>query len=105
MFVELGAVEPNDAVAPHFLGDVQRVIGGLEHFLPALDSRVRPRRNAQAHGPLESAAFERKCMLLYPLAQPFRERDSRIEHRARQEQQKFLPAVSSDPVDLARLVP
>src|SRR5215216_2672421 len=94
VFVEFGAVEANDSVASHFLGDVQRLVSRLEHFLPPSYARVRPRSYSEAHSALEGTAFERKCIIRHPLPHPFCERDSRIQHCPRQKEQKFLAAVA-----------
>lgn len=103
MLVELGAVESHDAIASHFLRDIQRIIGSLEHFLTALDAGMWPRSDTQTDRPLQRSTFERKCILLDTLPHPFSERDSRIEHRPRQQQQEFLAAISAHPVDLTSL--
>jgi hypothetical protein len=43
-------------------------------------------------------------MILHLLTQPLGERDRGIEHRAGKNQQEFLAAITSDPVDLARFI-
>lgn len=103
MLVELGAVESHDAIPSHFLRNIQRIVCRLEHFLAALDAGMWPRSDTKTHRPLQRSTFERKCILLDALPHPFSERNSRIEHGARQQQQEFFSAISADPVDFTRL--
>ena len=43
-------------------------------------------------------------MLFDCFAHAIGERDGRIEHRSRKQEKELLTAISSDPVDLARLI-
>ncbi len=104
MLIELAAVESHYAVPASFLRDVQCVVSGLDERLLIPDERMWPCSNATTHRAVQRLSItvgELACLHAFPNA--FRECYCRIEHRAREQQYKFLTAVPANPVYLARL--
>ena len=104
MCVEVRAIEAHYTVAPGLLRHVESVVGRSHQSFLVLHLRVRSGGHTTAHRPAERAALICKCMILYLLPQPLGERNRGVQDGARQNQQKLLSAVSTDPVYLTRLV-
>ena len=104
MLVEGLAVESNDAVSPRFLRHVQRVVGSFDESITVLDARMRPRRYAAAHRPLQRSAIKRERVCFYCFTHALREGNGRVEHGPGQQEHKLFSAIAADAVDLARFL-
>ena len=104
MLVEGLAVEANDAVASRFLRHVQRVVGSFHEGVTVFDARMRPRRHAAAHRPLQRPAIESERVRLYCFTHALGEGNGGIEHRPRQQEHELLSTIPADAVDLARFL-
>ena len=104
MGVEFIAVETNHTIATGLLGDVKSIVRRSHQSFLVLDLRVGRRGNTAAHSPSELSALVLKSMSIHLLAQSLGERDSGIEDGARQNEQEFLPAITTDAIDFPRLV-
>jgi len=104
VLVEGLAVEANDAVPSRFLRHVQRVVRCFDERITVFDTRMRPGRDATAHGALERPAIERERVRLYCFTHAFGEGNGRVEHRPRQQEHELLATISADAVDLARFL-
>ena len=102
MLVEGLTVEANDAVASRFLRHVQRVVGSFHEGVTVFDARMRPRRHAAAHCPLQRPAIKSERVRLYCFTHALGEGNGRIEHRPGQQEHKLFATIPSDAVDLAR---
>jgi len=102
VLVEGLAVEANDAVASRFLRHVQRVVGSFHEGVTVFDARMRPRRHAAAHRPLQRPAIESERVRLYCFTHALGEGNGGIEHRPRQQEHELFATIPSDAVDLAR---
>src|SRR4051812_17101535 len=101
VLVELCAVESNDLVATRFLGDVEGLVSRLHESVAVRDAGVWPCGDSKARRALQGTAFEGKSMRLDAFTHPFRERDRRVEHRARKQEHELLATVTAHAVDFA----
>ena len=104
MLVEGLAVEANDPVAARLFRHVQRVVGSFHEGITVVDARVRPGRDATAHGALERPPIESERVRLYCFTHALGEGNGRIEHRPRQQQHKLFSTIPTDAIDLSRLL-
>ena len=102
MLVEGLAVEANDAVASRFLRHVQRVVGSFHEGVTVFDARMRPRRHAAAHRPLQRPAIESERVRLYCFTHALGEGNGCVEHRPWQQEHELFTTVPADAVDLTR---
>ena len=105
VLVELVAVEPHDAIATGFLGDVHRLVGRAHQPIAVPDARMRPRRNAEARGTanrgLASNVNVCASTCLRTLSANVTAASSTV---AGEEEHELFPAVPADAVDLSNLV-
>src|SRR4051794_21852167 len=100
MLVEFVAVEADDTVTSRLFRDVQRVICGAHQRLAVGDTRMWPRRYAEACRAPNRGGFERECMCLDLFSHPLGERDAGVEDRPGQEEHELFATVAPDAVDL-----
>src|SRR4051812_24437297 len=104
MLVEFIAVEADDTVTSCLFRDVQRVVRGAHQRLAVGDTRVWPRRYAEARRAPNRGGFERECMCLDLFSHPLGEGNAGIEDRPRQKKHELFATVAPDAVDLAHFV-
>src|SRR5262245_17511811 len=101
VLVELVAVEPYDAVAACLLRHIQRIVRGPHETFAVPNARVGPSGHTETRRTADRDILECECMCLDVFSHPFRERDSGIQHSARQQQHELLATVPTRPIDLA----